>query len=95
VCLANSSFLRDFFELNKVEVHLETKLKEFTDKGVIVVDKDGKEFAIEGDSVITSMGYKPQPLFEPSCKVKLVGDCNSVGNLRTAIWRAWDVAMDI
>jgi len=95
VCLANSSFLRDFFELNKVEVHLETRLKEFTDKGVTVVDKEGKTFEIEGDTVITSMGYRPQPLFEKSCRVKLVGDCNGVGNLRTAIWSAWDVAMDI
>jgi len=95
VCLANSSFLRDFFELNKVEVHLETRLKEFTDKGVLVVDKDGKTFEIEGDSVITSMGYKPQALFKEGGKVKLVGDCSSVGNLRTAIWRAWDVAMKI
>ena len=95
VCLANSSYLRDFFELNKVEVHLDTKLKEFTDKGVTVVDKDGKVFEIEGDTVITSMGYRPKPLFEQKGKVKLVGDCNGVGNLRTAIWRAWDVAMKI
>ena len=95
VCLANSSYLRDFFELNKVEVHLETKLKEFTDNGVKVVDKDGKVFDIEGDTVITSMGYRPHPLFAQKGKVRLVGDCNSVGNLRTAIWRAWDVAMKI
>ena len=95
VCLANSSYLRDFFELNKVEVHLDTKLKEITDKGVTVADKDGKVFEIEGDTVITSMGYRPKPLFEEKGKVKLVGDCNSIGNLRTAIWRAWDVAMKI
>ena len=95
VCLANSSYLRDFFALNNVEVHLETRLKEFTDKGVLVTDKDGKSFEIEGDSVITSMGYKPAPLFADSKKVKFVGDCNAVGNLRTAIWRAWDVAMKI
>ncbi|MCQ2185072.1 MAG: NAD(P)/FAD-dependent oxidoreductase, partial [Bacteroidales bacterium] len=95
VCLANSSYLRDFFELNKVEVHLETRLKEITEKGVIVTDASGKTFEIEGDSVITSMGYKPQPLFEAGCRVKLVGDCDHIGNLRTAIWRAWDVAMKI
>jgi len=94
VCLANSSFLRDFFELNKVEVHLETKLKEFTDKGVLVTDKDGNTFEIEGDTVITSMGYHSSPVFADK-KVKLVGDCKAVGNLRTAIWRAWDVAMKI
>ncbi|MBQ0122799.1 MAG: FAD-dependent oxidoreductase [Bacteroidales bacterium] len=95
VCLANSSYLRDFFALNKVEVHLDTKLKEFTEKGVTVTDKEGRTFEIEGDTVITSMGYKPTPLFAGSRKVQFVGDCRKVGNLRTAIWRAWDVAMKI
>lgn len=95
VCLANSSYLRDFFELNKVEVHLETSLVKVTDKGVLVKDKSGKEFEIEGDTVISSMGYHPTPLFAKSGKIKLVGDCDKVGNLRTAIWRAWDVAMKI
>lgn len=95
VCLANSSFLRDFFELNKVEVHLETRLKEITPDGVVVVDKDGNTFDIKGDTVITSMGYRPAPAFKSSCKVVYVGDCLKVGNLRTAIWRAWDVAMKI
>ena len=95
VCLANSSYLRDFFELNKVEVHLETTLVKVTDKGVVVKDKAGKEFEIEGDTVIASMGYHPTPVFAKSGKVKLIGDCNKVGNLRTAIWNAWDVAMKI
>ena len=95
VCLANSSYLRDFFELNKVEVHLETTLVKVTDKGVVVKDKAGKEFEIEGDTVIASMGYHPAPVFAKSGKVKLIGDCDKVGNLRTAIWKAWDVAMKI
>ena len=95
VCLAHSSYLRDFFELNKVEVHLETTLVKVTDKGVVVKDKAGKEFEIEGDTVIASMGYHPTPVFAKSGKVKLIGDCKKVGNLRTAIWNAWDVAMKI
>ena len=95
VCLANSSYLRDFFTLNKVEVHLETTLIRVSDKGVLVKDKTGKEFEIEGDTVIASMGYHPAPVFAKSGKVKLIGDCDKVGNLRTAIWKAWDVAMKI
>lgn len=95
VCLANSSYLRDFFTLNKVEVHLETTLIRVSDKGVLVKDKTGKEFEIEGDTVIASMGYHPSPVFAKSGKVKLIGDCDKVGNLRTAIWKAWDVAMKI
>lgn len=94
VCLANSSYLRDFFEMNKVEVHLETSLVKVTDKGVLV-SANGREFEIAGDTVISSMGYRPAPLFEAGKHVHLVGDCDAVGNLRTAIWRAWDVAMKI
>lgn len=93
VCLANSSYLRDFFELNKVEVHLNSSLKEITEKGVIITDADGIETEIAADSVITSIGYIPSPIGDK--KTKLVGDCLKVGNLRTVIWRAWDVAMRI
>lgn len=57
VCLANTSYLRDFFALNKVDVRLNTGLVEITDKGVKVKDlKTGKESEIAGDSVIMSVG---------------------------------------
>ena len=94
VCLANSSYLRDKFELHSdmVDVKLETSLKEITDNGVIVTDKQGKEYEILGDSVIMSVGYVPYPI---DSKAKLVGDCKVVGNLRTVIQRAWDIAMKI
>jgi len=95
VCLANSSYLRDYFKLHKVDVRLETMLKEVLDDGVIVVTKDGKEEKINADSVIVSVGYNPKPLFEGSRHVHLVGDCHGVGTLRTVVWRAWDVAMKI
>lgn len=94
VCLANSSYLRDFFALNKVETYLETKVGEILDNGIVAVDKEGKTFKIDADSVITSVGYIPTPI-EKVSKNKLVGDCNGIGNLRTVIWRAWDVAMKL
>ena len=94
VCLANTSYLRDFFALNKVDVRLNTGLVEITDKGVKVKDlKTGKESEIAGDSVIMSVGYIPTPVAKDGGK--LVGDCNGIGNLRTVIWRAWDVAMKL
>ncbi len=94
VCLANSSYLRDFFKLNKVETHLETILCEVLDDGVIVKDKTGKQFKIKADSVISSVGYVSAPVFANK-KIKVIGDAYKVGNLRTVIWRAWDVAMKI
>ena len=93
VCLANTSYLRDFFKAYKVPVHLETRLNEIKDGSVTVTDKDGKTFDIAADSVILSTGYRPAPLTDK--KVHLVGDAAKVGNLRTVIWQAWDVAMKL
>ena len=95
VCLANSSYLRDYFELHKTPVYLETSVKAIDDQGVTIVDKEGKESHLDGSKVILSIGYVPTPVFKESKHVHLVGDCNGVGNLRTVIWRAWDVAMKL
>ena len=95
VCLANTSYLRDFFKTNKVPVHLETKLVEVCDDGVIVSGKIGQTFKIAADSVILSTGYRPNPLTAKGRNVHVVGDAKKVGNLRTVIWQAWDVAMKL
>ena len=94
VCLANSSYLRDFFKLHKVPVYLETSVDAITETGVVVKKKDGSKQEIAGDSVILSVGYVPDPL-PGTKKMPLVGDCKKVGNLRTVIWGAWDVAMKL
>ena len=95
ICLANTSFLRDFFKANNVPVHLETKLNEIHEDGVTVTDKDGKTFKIYADSVILSTGYKPNPLMPKGKHIHVIGDADKVGNLRTVIWGAWDVAMKL
>ena len=95
VCLANTSYLRDFFQANKVPVHLETKLCQIKDNCVIVADKNGMEYKIDTDSVVLSTGYKPAPLAEKAKNVHIIGDANKVGNLRTVIWGAWDTCMKI
>ena len=95
VCLANTSFLRDFFKTNQVPVHLQTKLMEVYPDGVSVMDKDGKQFKIDADSVILSTGYRSAPVAKKAKHIHLVGDCAKVGNLRSVIWQAWDVAMKL
>ena len=95
ICLANTSFLRDFFKANKVPVYLETGLKEIRDGSVVVADKEGKTFEIPTDSVILSVGYRSAPLAEKSRKIHVVGDAQKVGNLRTVIWGVWDTCMKI
>ncbi len=94
VCLANSSYLREYFKYKKVPVYLETKLEEVKDGSIIVSTKDGQQ-EIKCDSVISSVGYIPTPLVPAKKNVYLVGDCLQVGNLRSVIWRAYEVAMKI
>ena len=95
VCLANTSYLRDFFKANKVPVHLETKVCSIDNDGVTVQDKNGLEYKIAADSVILSVGYKPKPLADKDRHVHIIGDAHKVGNLRTVIWQAWDVCMKL
>ena len=95
VALANTSYLRDFFKTNKVPVYLESRTTEIRDNGVTIATKDGQTVDIPADTVILSVGYKPAPIAEKSKKVHIIGDANKVGNLRTVIWGAWDVAMKL
>ncbi len=95
ICLANTSFLRDFFKANNVPVYLETAVKRISEEMVVAADKNGKRIQIPSDSVILSVGYKPTPLAAKAKNVHIVGDANKVGNLRTVIWGAWDTCMKI
>lgn len=95
LCLANSSFLRDFFKANDVPVYLRTASKEIGDGYVLVESENKKLEKIPCDSVIMSIGYTPTPLFQKKHHVHVIGDAKSVGNLRTVIWGAWDVAMKL
>ncbi len=95
VCLANSSYLREWFALNEVPVYLETTLKEVKDGSIICVSKDDSNIEIKCDSVISCAGYIPAPLAQASKNVYLVGDCLAIGNLRSVVWRAFEVAMKI
>lgn len=92
VCLANSSFLRDFFDYAKVPVYLQTTLKEIGKDNITIVGADEIPKTVKADSVILAIGYNSAPLSKPSRHVHIVGDALRVGNLRTVIWRAWDVA---
>ena len=94
VCLANSSYLREWFELHKVPVYLNTALKEVKDDSIICINNN-KVIEIKCDSVISSAGYIPDPLSPKKKNVYLIGDCDKVGNLRTVIWKAYECAMKI
>ena len=95
VCLANSSYLREWFALHEVPVYLETTLKEVKEGSIICRTKAGEDVEIPCDSVISSAGYISTPLKEAGKGTYLIGDCQKVGNLRTVVWSAYEAAMKI
>ena len=95
LCLANSSYLRDYFKWKEVPVYLESKVCEIAKDYVNTLDKDGNKIKIPCDSVISCIGYHPNPLMKKKRHVHVIGDASSVGNLKTVIWGAWDVCSKI
>ncbi len=95
MCLANTSYLRDCFKTNEVPVYLEASVKEIRENEVLVECKDKSVVSLPADAVIMSVGYHPTPLIEKGKHIHLLGDCNKVGNVRSAIWGAWDIAMKL
>ena len=103
-CLANTSYLRDAMEYHKVPVYLHSTVTEISDKGCTVKNvQTGETFFVECDNVVNGIGFVPTPVGGRTASRKVkgketifrVGDCVAIGNLRTVIWRAWDVCMKI
>ena len=88
ICLANSSYLRDYFEWKKVPLYLEHTVTEIGDGFVKIKGKDGSEKTIEADDVVLSIGYNPYPIAPNGRHVHVIGDAAKVGNLRSVIWGA-------
>lgn len=95
LCMANSSYLKDFFAYKKIPIYLETFVKEIHKDRVVIKAKDGTEQEIPADTTITAIGYTPSPIANPANNIHIVGDALKVGNLRTVVWRAWEVAEKI
>ena len=95
ICAANSTCLRDLLRYHKADIHLESTLKEIKDGSIVIATKGGdKEIAC--DSVVLSVGYKPeQSLMKKDDHVHILGDAAAVGNLKKAIWGAYDLGIKL
>ena len=94
VCLANSSYLREWFVWQDIPVYLETTLKEVQADKIICQDKNDNLIELECDSVISSVGYYPNPLAPKSGRKVQIIVIAKVG-LRTVIWSAYEAAMKL
>ncbi|MFC1567095.1 FAD-dependent oxidoreductase [bacterium] len=93
IYLGRMLVLQGYLKEEKVEVLTESKVKEITDKGVFVVDKEGNEKSITGDTVIIALERKPNndlahSLASKVSKVYEIGDCVKPSNILNAINQA-------
>lgn len=95
LCLANSSYLKDYFKYKNIKIYLESKVVDFQDNIVKIQTNAGNEISLRVDNVISAIGYISTPLTKKSKNIHIVGDALKVGNLRTVVWKAWEVAEKI
>ncbi len=83
-----------------LNVLLETRCTEITDKGVSVVDKEGKCSFVEADHVFTAVGMKPDKdavfsFYGITPKVFEIGDCHRAGHVMDATHDGYFVAANL
>jgi 2,4-dienoyl-CoA reductase (NADPH2) len=83
-------YLMYWLKDNGVKFITEVQYKEITGKGQVVIDKDGKEKLIEGNTIITALPLKPDTEFFNSMKGKAkevyaIGDADNPAYIVDAI----------
>ena len=101
ICMANSTMLRELLRFHKVPAYLSTTVESITEEGVVIKTSEGQE-TVPADSVILSVGYTPDKRFaalkerrDMAGKLYFVGDCDSVGSLKTVIKQAYELVQRI
>lgn len=100
LCMANSSCMRDLLRYYEVPIYKNAKLLEIIENG-IVIETAEKTIQLECDDVIMSCGYMPDTRLvdggtqQGKTNIHIVGDVKKVGNLKTAIWEAYDLAFSL
>lgn len=89
--------LRDLLAYYKVDIKAGHKIKAVTDEGAVIEAKDGSTLAIPADDVIFCIGLRPnkslrEELMYSGIEVFEVGDGKAVGNIRTAVAEAYEIA---
>lgn len=89
--------LTDLLNHYKVNILTSHRISAVTDDGAVVTDAEGAEKIIPADNVIFAIGLKPNSnsaygLMGKGIEVYSTGDCNGVGNIRTAVAGAYEIA---
>lgn len=92
--------LRDLLDYYKVDIRTGNKIKAVTDEGAVIVNNAGEETVIPADDVIFAIGLRPnqslrEELMYSGIEVFEVGDGRAIGNIRTAVSEAYEIARKI
>lgn len=101
--VANDAYMRirksllEKLSQKKVKIYAGVKEEKVTDSGLLITDKEGKQTAIEADSILISCGATPNKDLLNALQGKVpelyeVGDCVQCHNLQTAVRDAGTVA---
>jgi 2-enoate reductase len=87
-------------KFHKVKSVLNTSLQEVKDGTVEVIDKNFRKSSIPADTVVISIGLKPDRKLYSDIAGKVpdtyvIGDANGARNIMYAIWDAYEVARNI
>ena len=92
--------LRDLLDYYKVEIKTGNKIVAVNDTGAVIEDNDGVQTTVPADDVVFCIGLKPnyslrEELMYSGIEVFEVGDGKQVGNIRTAVADAYEIARKI
>lgn len=106
--LLNGSSLINRFSLQTllakygVKIVTNTKLEEVTDKGIKTINSKFQWKEYEADTVVLALGMRPRKdkveelrHIIPETEVYVIGDCNYIGNVYSAVHAGFDTAVEI
>jgi 2-enoate reductase len=99
LCHANSEMLERLIPYNNIGTITSAKVTGY-ENGKLSINLNGKTKELNCDSVILSIGYKPenslyQQLQFDVPEIYMLGDAKNVANIMYAIWDAFEVANSI
>lgn len=92
--------LRDLLDYYKVDIRTNSRIKAVNDRGAVIEGADGTITELDADDVVFCIGLKPNcsmraELMYSGIEVFEAGDGVAVGNIRTAISSAFEIARQL
>ncbi|MEN8905143.1 MAG: FAD-dependent oxidoreductase [Clostridiales bacterium] len=100
--LINKFSLQSLLMKHKVKIITNTKLEEVTDTGIKTINSKFQWKEYVADTVSLALGMKPRKDIVsklrhtiPETEVYIIGDCNEIGNVYSAVHAGFDIAVEL